>query len=462
VEGVDDDETELTISPALHFEARGPGVRDRLATGAWRGVRDRHATGHGAFTEADEGRQLTILTGAHRRRTVLIDGVQRRVQWGRRVELSGAEREEILGKKGRKVIERSKWKEWAPEEMTDAVIKRVDPAVGGMVTVECGTTQVQIENPENGVARLAVLEELIGPGVFTGKGLGARTAAVHDKMGDALTDARVECRPACTKMLIGHKSEFALRQLAARPHAISLATLRDLRATRHQWRQKGGSGPHSAAAMSEERGDKKTGLAMWRDLVVKGRTGSNKRLVGGPANAQAACAFADLSTESSTPSRGTEAAVKWKSCMASRRTEKTELARVPSDLKSKRATRATREGRKTGFKNTLSRLSGGRNSCADEAKAAGGLIERPGRVTSMNKTSAANESRSCMDCMTRMTRDESRACGSTTRSTSVRSLSRSLSRSSLSRSSLRRPSLSRSPSVEVGLRRESRDSELEA
>ena len=46
------------------------------------------SSGRGAFTSGDEGRRLTIVRSGAKGQTrkVFVDGVERRVKWGRKVE----------------------------------------------------------------------------------------------------------------------------------------------------------------------------------------------------------------------------------------------------------------------------------------------------------------------------------------------------------------------------------------
>lgn len=322
-----------------------------------------------------------------------------------------------------------------------------------------GKVLYQLENPEMGAARLAVLEEMIGPGVFVGTGHGASgTVAMSDKMGDALATARVECQPEVSKMLIGHKSEFALRQLATPPHTLSLTAIRDVRATRQLWRQKGASVPlktlpahgvKGVGGKSRASAPAPKGL----DIVIKSRTelqmellSSDRKLslsaaslsaafkaeetTGAPARQHACFSHRELGSQKSTckpnvrcaGGGGSATSPAVSSVVAVRREQKRQqLERMRSELKGRRELKSGSND----VSQNLSSASGSRiaprkcarNSCIDEAHAAGGQTDRPGRLHTMNKQSAAMESRSCMDRMAR--RDNARAGGSTPRNAPV-------------------------------------------
>ena len=59
-----------------------------------------------------------------------------------------------------------------------------------------------------------------------------------DKLGDALVDAQVVCKPE-PRFVPGHKSEFALREFATLPGELTLSAVRDIKSARYLWRAKG-------------------------------------------------------------------------------------------------------------------------------------------------------------------------------------------------------------------------------
>ena len=248
IEGIDDDTAALTLSPVLHFELRGAmGRRPQSAP----------ASGLGAFRSSDEGRHLTIVQSeSGRSRKVYIDGVERKVKWQRKVERNSEERERIVREKGLKKFERFEWREWRPGNLTIAEIVKVEEEVGGVVRVLRESLTVghdglrsminyQFDNPPMESSRLALLGEGLGEDIFAGKSRSERKGAqTSDKLGDALTDANITC---AVPDVVGHKSEFARRELVALPGSISMPMTKEIRALRYLWRGRQQSTPGGAA-----------------------------------------------------------------------------------------------------------------------------------------------------------------------------------------------------------------------
>ena len=170
ISGVDDDDATIHITPALHLEAHG---------GAMAKTKEEATPNQGAFTEADVGRRLTVVT---KTRKVFVDGVERRVKWSRRVERTGSDEDQKGGREWRKKGGfNTKWVEWPAIDMVDAEIRHVEESVDGLVRVlkDSMTAKADgsknripysLKNPEIAAARLGVLD--IGAGTFEGKGKG--------------------------------------------------------------------------------------------------------------------------------------------------------------------------------------------------------------------------------------------------------------------------------------------------
>ena len=242
LDGVDDDTETLIISPVVVFE--GSKNKERHDARQMRANR-------GAFSVHDEGRRLTIIYKPHAQggRKVRVDGVPRGVRWSRRVEYSLEEKKEILENKGKsKAIDKTHWVEWKPEELTDAVIKRVDEEVGGIIVVERESRTVgadgtrakinyQFDNPEGVASRLAVLAETLGIDALSGKGVGVRAQGTADRLGDQLKEMEVSLEKEPQQA--GERSEFASVELASQPHEVPISVVRDVRNARALWRDKG-------------------------------------------------------------------------------------------------------------------------------------------------------------------------------------------------------------------------------
>ena len=242
VAGIDDDNDTLVVSPVIIHE--GNQAKDRAEPREVQSSR-------GAFNVHDEGRRLTIIykPRAQGGRQVRVDGVPRGVLWSRRVEYSLEEKKEILATKGKsKAIDKTHWVEWRPDELKEAVIKRVDEEVGGLVIVERDSRTVgrdgkrskinyQFDNPERVASRLAVLADALDENVLAGKGVGIRADGSSDRIGEKLAELDVPLSSHPERA--GHRSEFASHELATQPNDVTPAVVRDVRNARAFWRDMG-------------------------------------------------------------------------------------------------------------------------------------------------------------------------------------------------------------------------------
>jgi hypothetical protein len=275
INGIDDDD-DLEVSPVVGFYSVSKGKE----SGADGGARGRVTKA--VFTSADETRHVTI-----KRYQVLVDGVERRVRWGRTVERSVAERfallsdEEKARKKG-KQLQARQWEAWEPfprgaDALVNATIERVDPQLDGLVHVrtEEGTAH-NFLNPQKESAALG----LVAVGPLSSAALASKSKS-NDRLHEALsrTAARVS-QPE----IIGSRDDFSSHSLALDPEReLPLSLVRELRHARHLWRIKR-AGPQGGSktrghAVASTGSAAATGVI---DLEVKNADQLREALAKGP------------------------------------------------------------------------------------------------------------------------------------------------------------------------------------
>ena len=233
ISGVDEDAASVQISPMVLSEKRG-----HVAVEA----KDEHII-RGAFSRGDEGHRLTVVQSGGRKQHVLIDGVERPVQWQRRVERSVEECEKIVAEKGlTKQIDKFEWRQWKPGDLSDVLIVKVDEKIGGAVTVQrdaqvptfsrsntetaratmlepppssllvvcivqvgqgklrqangsamSRSINLTFDNPPKATSRLAILGRGLDDDVFMGKSRAATNLKTPDRIGDLLTEFNILC-----------------------------------------------------------------------------------------------------------------------------------------------------------------------------------------------------------------------------------------------------------------------------